>query len=142
MPEDEKNDPLDRLFVKERDLSDRKLLADTLLPFATIYVLDTERFEVSLTDQGQQLPSWKKLLVYFLAHKAIAIRAAKGDEKEGLTPKQLEEETEIPGGTIRPTLKKLSDEGLVRQDTAGAYFVPNRIVRRIRDLLIEGLQQP
>lgn len=137
---DELNDPLDQLFVKEKNLSDRKLLAEALLPYATIYVSDGGEYEVSLTTKGQDMPTWKRLLVFFLAHKAIAIKAESESVKEAQTPKQLEEETDIAGGTLRPTLKKLSDEKFVQQDSTGAYFLPNRNVRRARDVLVEGEQ--
>jgi hypothetical protein len=132
------DDPLDQLFVKEKDRSDRKLLAETVLPFASIYQSDDGTYEISLTSRGDSLPSWKKLLVYFLAHKAISFRASEETIREAQTPKQLEEETGLLGGTIRPTLKKLLDDRYLQQDTTGAYFVPNRNLRRISEILAEG----
>jgi DNA-binding IclR family transcriptional regulator len=50
------------------------------------------------------------------------------------SPAEIERETGIPGGTIRPKIRELLDEGVVRQDEDG-YFVEPITFRAIGQLL-------
>lgn len=130
----DQNDPLDVLFVNERSMLDRQLLAEAVRPYATIF-MDENGFEINFTESGEGLTAREKLLVFLLARKAVNLRNSMLLAKEAATPKEIEETSHIPGGTIRPVLKRLLDEKLVQQDSEGAYFVGNRSLRQIHGLL-------
>jgi hypothetical protein len=127
-------DPLDRL-VEDGNSLDRTLLADIVFPRARLY-LDGETYQIRFTPEGEKLSVREKILVYLLARKALALRNVEGKDKESVSPSEIEKATGILGGTLRPTLRKLLDERLVRQDDKdGSYNVPNYSLNAIKKLL-------
>src|SRR5579871_2362029 len=98
---DQNDDPLAKLFVEKRE-ADLQLLADTIHPFVRIF-LEGDTAEIRLTPTGNKLTAREKLLVYLLGRKAAALRSYV--QNEAASPSEIENDTGIPGGTIRPTLK-------------------------------------
>lgn len=133
LPED---DPLHRIFIQEKPEADRALIADALEPFLRIYKNNGE-YEVEFNAAWNDLPVRKKVLALLLARKAIRTAFPDSIEKEGMTPKEIEDKTEIVGGTLRPILVKLREAKLLQQDkTADAsYYVPNRAVKSVAEQL-------
>ena len=124
-------DPFDQLFV-DREALDRQLLADLILPYVR---LQRNTTEVIMTEEGDELTLAKRVLVYLLARKVLVATGV--TEEEGAAPAQIEKDTGIPGGSLRPTLSRLVDDKLIRADKAAtktAYFVPNHAVRQIAKL--------
>lgn len=121
--------PLAKLFVDAQAL-DKELLANTLYPFARIYE-DHGKLQVGFTKEGDALTVRERLLIFFLARKALHLE--KGAD-EAITPKDLEAETGISGGTIRPILKQLKDERLVVQ-VEGGYIARNHALQAINEIL-------
>jgi DNA-binding transcriptional ArsR family regulator len=127
-------DPLARLFVSEQNLVDKELLAETIIPYATIY-LDGDVPQIAFTEQGEGLSIREQILVHLLARKAIRLHNPELLESEGISPKDLEAATSISGGTLRPALRKLVDDKLATQDKEGGYFVLNRALRTVNSQL-------
>lgn len=105
------------------DALDRERLNSTVASFVKIYI-DGDSLEIVFTPEGNKLTVRQKLLVLLLVRKILA--DTEHIEEEAITPGDLENETGIPGGTIRPTLAKLLDTRLVaKAKTGGGYYVPN-----------------
>lgn len=126
------NDPFDVLFDDSLVENQNELIAETITP----YMRFTSRTdpEIMFTDEGDELTVREKLLVFFLAWKVLSIKGIVSSEDA--TPKQIEQTTGIPGGSIRPTLKKLLDDKLIRSQGDG-YIVPNSRIKRINDMLVQ-----
>jgi hypothetical protein len=124
------NDPLAKLYDTSGLQDQREIIAETLFPFARI---DSENFEVRFTNEGEQLVVREKLLVFLLMRKALKLGGHIAEE--AVSPSEIERATGILGGTIRPALRKLVDEKLIREE--GGYIVPNSRVKDINKLLIK-----
>jgi len=124
----DQNDPLSKLFDTSALEDQREVLADTVFPFARI---DGETLDVRFTKEGELLTVREKLLVFLLARKALLM----GNKipLEAVSPSEIERATSISGGTIRPVLRKLVDEKLIREDNG--YFVPNSRIKEINSIL-------
>ena len=131
MSEDKKEQFYSDIFM-DGDSLDRDLLKSLTAPNAKIY-RNAGRYEIAFTDIGNDLTVRQKLLVFLLARKILWDTEI--IEVEGMTPSELESETHIAGGTIRPILGKLMDARLVQKDDEGRYFVPNYSLNKIREEL-------
>lgn len=127
---DDQNDPLSKLFDVSSLEDQREVVADTVFPFARI---DGETLDVRFTQEGEQLTVREKLLVFLLVRKALVMGKKITQEQEAASPSEVEKATGISGGTIRPVLRKLLDEKLIRMD--GGYFVPNSRIKEIKSIL-------
>jgi len=114
----ENRDPLDAVFTNEDEI-DKALLANLLQPFVRINVA---KRAIWFWNAGSKLPMADKILLFFLARKALRLRDnAVSDE---IAPSELIKETGFKEGTVHPTLKQLREHGLLVA-RAGKYFVPN-----------------
>lgn len=82
----------------------------------------------------KQLNGTRVVVTALLAQKALVLLGA--ETTEALQPRELEALTGIRGGTLRPILKKLSDDGIVSRKADG-YVLPNAALEDIEDLLNE-----
>lgn len=123
------SDPLARLVVDEHEVN-RELLASVLAPLMT---LDPTRgsfaFRIGVRDGLQHS---EVILAALLARKALVLLDA--DVVEPVQPKELEDLTGIKGGSLRPALRRLSHEGVVRK-VEGGYTVPSHSLADIANLL-------
>lgn len=124
----DQNDPLSKLYDTSSLQDQREVLADTIFPFARI---DIDSLEVRFTQEGELLTVREKLLVYMLTRKAL-VMGNKLDE-EAIAPIELEKATNISGGTIRPVLRKLVDEKLIREENG--YLIPNSRIKDVSKIL-------
>jgi len=112
-------EPLARLVKAEEDLLDRELLASSL---EGLVFVDPDRQKIMFTPEAMSLSTRKRVVLYLLGRKVL--RALGGTEVvEEVKPKDMEGPTGLKGGTIRPRLKQLLDEGIIAQDENG-YYVP------------------
>jgi hypothetical protein len=131
------SDPLDKLFVDERQLVDKQLLADTILPFVRIF-LDQGSAHIDFTKEGASLTVKQKILTYLLARKAVVLRNKDLLGRESISPKELETATGILGNTLRPILLQLKKGRLVQTDKSteeGGYFIPNYAVHQAAEVI-------
>lgn len=89
---------------------------------------DAKEHEIILTKNGRSLPAVNRALLVLVANEGWSYV----DESDpvGLKPKEISEITGIKGGTLRPALRDLADENLVRSD-AGAYRI---VVGNLNDI--------
>lgn len=111
-------DPLEDLLVDEGEIN-KELLAALLAPYVR---LSRDTASVILTATGRALSNKPKIIVYLLARKAL--RALSLIESEGASTGDVTNNTGIPGGSVRPTLRNLLRDTLVAQTDEGDYYVP------------------
>lgn len=77
----------------------------------------------------------QRVLVALLAQKALHLIEAK--HPEALRPAEIERVTGIPGNTLRPILKILSDKAITRRDDEGGHFVASYGLEPAEQMLAE-----
>jgi len=128
----EEMDPLERLVRAREELLDRQFLASVLE--GKVY-LDRERGEAQFTAEGQRRPARQRILLYLLARKAL--KALKAIAVEEAKPREMEGPTGLKGGTLRPKLKVLHDEGIVVRSDAG-YYIPVQNLETAAEVIKEA----
>lgn len=124
-------DPLSKLVVDQAEVN-RELLAELLTDKVAIDpAAGTFDFKHRVR---KQLSKPNVVLAALLAQKALVLLGT--EVSEPLKPRDLETSTGIRGGTLRPILKKLSDEGIISRESSG-YLVPNHSLEAVTDLLSE-----
>jgi hypothetical protein len=112
-------DPLERLVV-DQAAADRELLASLLTGRIAV---DRASARYSFVPGIRpQLGTRRTVLIALLARKALSLLVE--GFVEPATPRELEAESGIRGGTLRPILKDLKDENLLLK-TGDGYLVAN-----------------
>jgi DNA-binding transcriptional ArsR family regulator len=127
MNENEKS-PLKELVVKEETLNE-KLLAELLKTYISI---EENTGELIPTESFNSLSAEGKVIIAFLYSKAKKRLNMSSTEK--LKPKDIESILGLKGNTIRPILKKLKEEGIIKLDEEG-YWIPNVNLYRAKRVL-------
>ncbi|MFA4946170.1 MAG: hypothetical protein WC607_01355 [Candidatus Micrarchaeia archaeon] len=122
-------DPLDSLFVKGESLN-RELLRDLLFDFIR---LDESGRIFPLTNFYSET-NRNKVLLLLLASKALSLKTNIVDD---VSPKELEKTSDIPAGSIRPTLRQLAEERLVEEND-GRYKILSGALPRCSQILKSG----
>jgi len=121
-------DPLDTLFVKGDEVN-RELLRDVLTPYVR---LDEKGRVFPLTAFYSQTNK-NKVIILLLSRKAVALKTGISEE---VSPVELSKLSDIPEGSLRPTLRLLVDEHLV-DDEDSKYAIFSHAVRRCAELLVQ-----
>lgn len=125
----ENADPLSRLVANQAEVN-RELVAELLADKVTI---DPDDGSFAFKHRvRKQLGNTNVVLTALLAQKALVLLGAEADET--LKPRDLEDRTGIRGGTLRPVLKRLSDEGTISRTSTG-YTIPNHALEDVADVL-------
>lgn len=77
-------------------------------------------------------PVKKAIIMFLLGNKVLKLDGLKEIEAVGVT--EIAEHTSIPGGTVRPNLRELFEEGYVKQTQDGKYYVPDHLLLKIHEL--------
>lgn len=129
-------DPLEELIVSGKELN-RELVAGVLKPFLRI---DGATCTIIPDVRWQKLSNEAKVLLFLLARKAMVACDLPLDH-EGATPAEIEKETDVKGGSIRPILKKLYEQKTLSKSSDGRYFVPNYSLERVKNLSERWLKE-
>ena len=116
------DNPLSKLVARNSNEVDKQKLADFLDSYV---VFDETSYEMNFKDRFSELQNNSdKLEIIFLAGKARALIFDK-DLKEGLSQGDLVAMDVMPEGSVKSTLKKLSDKRKVLKNKEGKYSLPN-----------------
>ena len=129
-------DTLEELVVSGKELN-RELVASVLKPFLRI---DGATCTIIPDARWQTLSNEAKVLQFLLARKAM-VALDLPLEHEGATPAEIEQETDVKGGSIRPALKKFFDQKTLTKSNDGRYFVPNYSIERLKSLSKRWLEE-
>ena len=112
------DDPLDQIFDSPKELEGelREKLAKMIVPFA---VVDLENGFFHPKGKWHHLNAKQRVLVYFLARLALSTKNP--EFKNALTPGEVEEGTELPGGTVRPKIAELAKDRVIFRGSDGTY---------------------
>lgn len=113
-------DPLDVIFDTPEELEGviRDRVAKMIKPFAMI---DPENGTFYTKAAWNELTSKRKVLVFLLARLALSTRNP-GFSKV-VTAKEVEDSTELPGGTVRPKLVELVKDRIAFRDKDSGYNI-------------------
>ena len=130
MTDKNKSNPLEELYTDAAGQINPSDLMLVLKPFIRIH---RETNTVIYTPTGMALPANKKIILFFLAKKALYLLGA--IPSEFIKPKDIKIEfgKNIPAGTIDATLKRLSEKGPVK-GREGKYFIPDFNFSQIQDI--------
>lgn len=114
-------DPLDQLFVKTEQVEgeNRAILAQLILPYASI---NADTGEIHFKTTFDDLSAKQKLLLYLLCRLALSTRP-NTTFTVAVSPVEIQKDTNLPGGTIRPKLTELVKARIVVKSGEG-YYVP------------------
>ncbi len=116
------DDPLSKLVIGNAKEVDRQKLADLLELYV---VFDETSHEMNFRDKFNELQNnADKLEIIFLADKARTLYFGE-EKKEGFSQSDLVVMEVMPRGSVKSTLKMLSDKRKVLKNTEGKYYVPN-----------------
>jgi len=121
----EEKDELDELFVDESETVDKQTLRDILKGRVQL----TKAGEIHLLPTCDKLNAKPRILLYLLGKKALSVKLA---STELTPPKEIYENTGLPGGTVYPYLRELEKSRLVSSQN-GEYFIPNYAIRKIKE---------
>jgi hypothetical protein len=126
------NDPLEQLFIRTEQVEQeqRILLAKLILPYAGI---NPDTGEVYFKPIIDELNAKQKILIYMLCRLALSALPNTAFSNI-ITPKEIERETSLPGGTVRPRIGQLVEEKLVIK-TGDGYSIPAAFLHRIETAL-------
>ena len=121
-------DPLDDLYIRPDEIQQeqRELLRDLIIPYAGF----TETGVVHFQPKADDLTAKQKIILYLLCRLALSARP-NSEFSKYVSPKELEEGTGQPGGTIRPKLTELVKEKFVAKSGDG-YWIPSNYLQRIK----------
>ena len=129
-------DKLEELVVSGKEI-DRQLAASILKPFLRI---DGDTATIIPQERWQRLTNEAKVLLFLTARRAMKALELP-IEDETTAPIEIEKETGIKGGSLRPILKRLSDQKVISKSPQGRYFIPNYSIQRIKEMSAEWLKE-
>src|SRR5215213_4099765 len=107
---------LEELVVDAREI-DRELVATFLRPYLRI---DSSSSGIIPMPAWAEVPNEARVVLYLVARKAM--RALGLLEEEAGSPLEIERATGIPGGSVRPALKRLLKARLVTREVGAGYI--------------------
>lgn len=118
---------LDELVVDAREI-DRELVGTFLKPYLRI---DRETCAIMPQPAWTKVSNEARVLLYLVGRKAM--RALELNIlSEHATPLQIEQATGIPGGSVRPALKRLLKGRFITRESDLGYTVPNFAMLKVR----------
>ena len=133
MQEQNEGDPLDQLIIDSAQVN-RKQLFELL--HRRVW-LDPAAQRVILDQGVRQRSLQEQILLALLGRKALALKVEEHEVQEAMSPKDLEGTLGAKGGSIRPALKRLADDGLIL-NVAGGYTVPTHVMDRLGEVFNTG----
>lgn len=127
---EENKDALDELFVAEEKTVSHETLRDLLIN----YLQFSPDGGIFFLPDFENLTSEQKILLYLIAKKILKLKLGRD---ELTSPKEVQDATGLPRGTVNPTMVFLANKRLV-QNIKGKYFVPNYAISRIKNILEIG----
>lgn len=126
---DTTNDPLSQLIIDTDEL-DRQKLTSLLNGYCAI----SKEGQIRPITNFPNLDSTSKILAILLAQKAI--QALGLSDTDQISPKQIEQLTGLPGGTVRGRLTNLREQRIV-EGVNGTYSIPNHSILTITLNVVE-----
>lgn len=127
---------LDELFVSGKEV-DQEVVANILSPFLKV---DRDSCAIVPNEQWLELNNELKIVLFLVARKAMKFRGLAIDN-EGALPSEIEKETGVKGGSVRPKLKELFEQRIINRTDDARYFVPNYSLVKIKTIMDTWLKE-
>lgn len=126
------SDPFAKLIrpKAEFDEETKKRLGNLLEPYVW---LDPDNSSISFKEDTKTLNALQKILVFALARKVIGL--INKNNKGTFSANEVEAETQIPGGTIRPKLVELAKKRILNRTDTGYELAANFFISEIEQIL-------
>lgn len=126
------NDPFEKLIRPKAQFDDetKRKLANILEPYLW---LDPENNSIIFKEDSRNLTAIQKILVFALARKVISL--INNSETGNFTPTDVETETQLPGGTVRPKLGELLKKKILNRTERGYELAQNFFFSEIEKIL-------
>lgn len=121
-------DIFDELFVDEGEVN-KEFIHGILIN----YIRMSKDGGIIPLEKYNYLNNDRKILVVLLSKRVLAI---KGISSDFASPREIQELTGLPKGTVNPTLRLLESRRLVISE-GGKYKVPNHSITRLKAMLTE-----
>lgn len=95
--------------------------------------LDPENNSITFKEGTRNLNALQKILVFVLARKVISL--INNNDSGSFTPAEVETETQIPGGTVRPKLAELLKAKLIVRNENRYELARNFFIGEIEQIL-------
>jgi hypothetical protein len=125
----EKEDKFGELFVEEGDINE-SLVRDILVD----YIRLTKEGGIIPLEEFNELKNDNKILIILLARRVLALRGISSDI---VSPKEVQDASGLPKGTVNPTLKSLEAKRFVTNHK-GKYKIPNHAITKLKSLIRDG----
>ena len=121
---------LENLLVDEEEISE-EILHNLLREYIQI---GKQSGDLIPREPFQEIPAKQKVVIVLLSQQA----RNKLDmvESEWMTPSEISEQSGIKKGTVYPTVRELSNNGLAEDDD-GSYRIPAHSLQRAREFIEE-----
>ena len=121
---------LENLLVDEEEISE-EILHNLLREYIQI---GKQSGDLIPREPFQEIPAKQKVVIVLLSQQA----RNKLDmvESEWMTPSEISEQSGIKKGTVYPTVRELSNNGLA-EDNDGSYRIPSHSLQRAREFIEE-----
>lgn len=123
---DKVSDEFDELFVDEDTILDRGAVKEILKG----YVQLTKGGGIIPNEDFHKLKNPQKILIVLLAKKVFSIRQGIPEET---TPKEVENLTGIPRGSVTKVMPNLEKDRFAKSDD-GKYWIPNYSIAKIKEM--------
>lgn len=114
--------PIKDLIIKNSDVGEAAM-EKVLRP----YIRFMESGEISPEDTFWELRSDKKIAVTLIAADCRRFLENNKGLTGAMTNSEIERTAQLPGNTVRPLIKKLRDQGLVRSERGFHYSTPKLV---------------
>lgn len=115
--------PLDDVFIDGEDI-DEEIAASILRPYVSI---GSDSGQLHPNEEYESLTANEKILVTLVAQQAKKLRGHV--DSAVFDPKEISEISGVKVGTVKPSVRELTEEGLIRDEGNGYSVDPPRLQR-------------
>ena len=123
------------MALKDHTTDSAKLSEEQIEGIISGYIkYDPGRSSVVLLPKARELPAEKRILLFLVALRGWPYLVKDNTPPESAKPAQIVQATNVPGGTVRPTLRALVDANLLSYHH-GQYEAPAHNLALIAEML-------
>lgn len=120
-------------LVTDADIHNRDFIGVLLYPYLRI---DRATGEILPLPPWDDASNEARVLLYLLARRAMrTLNLPLPYAHEAASPVEIERATGIPGGSVRPVLKRLLKARIVAKQAGIGYIVPSYAMSRVQEYL-------
>ncbi len=124
------DDPLKKFLIDSSSIEKEKL-ALLLEPY--FHGVDGKTNKLYFKPIFNSLDVKSKVICYLLGARVANLNSVRAEKSA--SPKEIEDELKLPGGTVRRTLMELKSQLIVDQESGGSnYFIPSHVISTLESI--------